>query len=233
MEAEINNLGCGRKDELISFLYEELNADEKLNFVQHTQTCSECRAELSSFMEIRSDVVAWRDATLGALTPVNAQTILNTTPKRKPSAMAALREFFNLSPLWMKGAVAFASLLFCVLAILVVTRRTTPEQVVLRSTPNNSAASPAETSNPVERQVKDQVAPKDDNQKSAELASASNPPRRVRPVLRTSNRTAVASTKNSSRPLTKQERQELAADLGLLMNGEDSDLVLIGDRINQ
>src|SRR6185436_14512991 len=120
MKAEAENFNCGRKEDLISFLYDEMNDGERAKFVKHTESCAECRAEVSSFSAIRNDVISWRDATLGATTPLVIQPAIDRVASSQRSAMAALREFFNLSPLWMKGAVAFASLLFCVLVVLVV-----------------------------------------------------------------------------------------------------------------
>lgn len=236
MKADIDTLDCGRKDDLIGFLYDELDEAERFEFVKHTQTCAECKLELSSLSDTRSEVVSWRDATLGALTPVAVQPALDRVIDRRRSALAALRGFFDLSPLWMKGAVAFTSLLFCVLAVLVVTQlRSKPEQVVMNS-PNNSAVSTKEINEQVERRVKDELERREAAKKSNELTATNEQPgHEVTPrVIRRNNQVAIApNTKKASRPLTKQERQELAADLRLLADGEDGDLLLIGDRINQ
>ena len=105
---------CARADELMGFLYGELN-DVEAKAGGHLQQCVTCNAELSSFGDIRKSVVAWRDESFNSLSSPGVNL-----PARQPSAVAALREFFNLSPAWMKVAIGFASLLFCVFAGLAV-----------------------------------------------------------------------------------------------------------------
>ena len=52
---------------------------------------------------VRESITAWRDEALSGFV---SQPVA-TKAKRK-SALAALRQFFDLSPLWLKGATAFA-----------------------------------------------------------------------------------------------------------------------------
>ena len=68
---------------------------------------------------MRESITAWRDEALSGF----VSTPLATTATKK-SALAALRQFFDLSPLWLKGATAFAVLAFCVLAALAIFNRT-------------------------------------------------------------------------------------------------------------
>jgi len=46
-------------------------------------------------------------------------------------------------------------------------------------------------------------------------------------------RNEVASVPKARRPLSKSEREELAADLRLISGKSDSEIDLLGDRINQ
>src|SRR5258708_7972826 len=108
MKEEVNAMNCGRENDLIAFLYGELNDVESQTFERHLHDCHACSTELTAFGLIRESVVNWRNESLGGG--------LTRVAQEKPSALRALREFFNLSPLWMKGAVAFASVLFCLLA---------------------------------------------------------------------------------------------------------------------
>ena len=124
MEDKIGDLICERSDDLISFLYQELDEREVRNFKQHLADCASCSRELNSFSEIRNGVVAWREQSLGI---INHRPSLAFSFAEKPSALAAIRQFFALSPLWLKGSVAFASvLLFAAVAFLVVSLKAKP-----------------------------------------------------------------------------------------------------------
>src|SRR5688500_3820807 len=108
MEDKIGNLTCERSDDLISFLYQELDERQGGSFEQHLADCRSCSRELSSFSAIRNGVVAWRERSLGI---INQRPGLAFSFAEKPSAIAAIRQFFALAPLWLKGSVAFASVL--------------------------------------------------------------------------------------------------------------------------
>ena len=121
-----NSPGCERASDLIAFLYDEADEREARDFRLHLQQCSSCREEVASFGDVRQSITAWRDEALAGFvsTPVTAQ------PKTK-SALAALRQFFDLSPLWLKGATALAAVTFCVLAGLAVFKNN--NQVISRN----------------------------------------------------------------------------------------------------
>src|SRR5207247_4425331 len=111
---------CERADDLVGFLYGEPTDWEARKFERHMQDCAACTTEYAAFGQLRESIVAWRNEALGpGAGRVLTSTVLPIQP-RPPSALAALREFFNLSPLWMKGVAAFASVLFCVFATLAV-----------------------------------------------------------------------------------------------------------------
>src|SRR6266550_9579741 len=114
---------CDRAEDLIAFLYHELSEKDARNFGQHLHDCVRCKNEFAAFGEIRQSIVSWRDESLGAAwsaAAVNDRGFAATATKPAPSALATIRQFFSLSPMWMKGAAAFASLLFCVCAVLAV-----------------------------------------------------------------------------------------------------------------
>src|SRR6185295_15393047 len=83
----------------------------------HLQQCNSCREEAASFGVVRESITAWRDEALAGF----VASPVTTTPQKK-SALAALRQFFDLSPLWLKGATAFAAVTFCVLVGVVLFR---------------------------------------------------------------------------------------------------------------
>ena len=110
---------CGRENDLIAFLYKELSDNEKKSFESHMHSCRVCLTQAREFRSIRESVLSWRDESFrhSSLTAPQASTLIN---QPKGSALAALRAFFDLSPLWMKSAVGFAAVLFCVLSLLAV-----------------------------------------------------------------------------------------------------------------
>src|SRR6266850_1800304 len=109
---------CERGEELISFLYGEADEREAQLFAAHLQTCSACKSEFAAFGQLRESIGSWKQEALSGF--VSAKTAAPNERGRDRSALAALQEFFALAPLWMRGAVAFATVLFCLLAVLVM-----------------------------------------------------------------------------------------------------------------
>jgi anti-sigma factor RsiW len=206
---------CERSSDLMAFIYKEMDASESREFETHLRVCGNCREEAASFGVVRESIVAWRDEVLTGFVPSTA------TPARR-SAAAAFRQFFDLSPLWLKGAAAFAMLTFFVLAgLLYVNFRKEPA----------TAAGAVYTKQDVDRLVKEAVA--EQQQKNTPVTNtsattvatlqpaASQPKKAIKQPTASRNR----------RPLSRAEREQLAADLRLLPT--DDDLDLISDRINQ
>ena len=117
MNDTTNTPVCERAPDLMAFLYLEMDERETREFRLHLQQCASCREELASFGVVRESISAWRDEALGGF--------VSTPLVTKKSAFAALRQFFDLSPLWLKAATGFAVIAFCVLAglLFVNTRR--------------------------------------------------------------------------------------------------------------
>ena len=213
--------GCERASDLIAFLYGEADEGETRDFQLHLQQCSSCREEVASFGVVRESIIAWRDEALARFS-----TSVATQPQSK-SALAALRQFFDLSPLWLKGATAFAAVTFCVLAGLALFQSD--------RTPSSTNMNPAAvyTEQDVNRIVKEALA-KQENVKPAgetppQVDVVVNPPK---PKTK-SFRVPSSQSAKRQRPLSKAEREQLAAELRLLSNGDDATLHLLGDRINQ
>ncbi len=235
MKSEINTINCGRENDLVGFLYGELDAIEKQSFQRHMQDCAECGAQLSAFGDIRESVVGWRNKALGSMSPLVEHAAVTRVDHAKPSAMAALREFFNLSPLWMKGSVAFASLLFCLFAVLAVIRfmETAPETTVANKV-ESAIPSPQQVDSEVERRVKEELQRQEASRNAGVSTSDESAVGLARQPFKGTRQVASTGTqRKAGRPLSKLERQELAADLRLTADDGDGDLVLIGDRINQ
>ena len=214
---------CERAPNLIAFLYGETDEHETRDFQLHLEQCSVCREEVASFGVVRESISAWRDEALAGFvsTPLAAQ------PQRK-SAVAALRQFFDLSPLWLKGATAFAAVTFCVLVGLVLFR--SDNDHVVTTNPNPGAVY---TEQDVGRIVQEALAKQEDVRPPStetppqlEIAVRSSKPKRK------SSRPSTQFAR-SRRPLSRAEREQLAAELRLLATGDDTTLHLLGDRINQ
>jgi len=216
---EMNNSpGCERESDLIAFVYDEANDSERRDFELHLKECGDCREEVASFGLVRQSITAWRDEALSGFvsTPLAATS-------RKKSAIAALREFFDLSPLWLKGATGFAVVALFVLAALAIrdnTNRSNKEAIV-----KNPAAT--YTQQDVDRIVAAAVA-KHDSSKQSQPA-----PEPVTVVQSPKRKSVAPRSEFARRPLTRAEREQLAADLRLLSADDEAGLNLLGDRINQ
>lgn len=132
--------GCARSEQLVSYLYGEAAPDEAAEFRGHLKGCAVCREEVAAFGGVRERVGAWREDVVGTMPPLsvadaiasasaaarvgdvetNAAPVLR--PARARSASAALREFFSLSPVWLRAGTAAAALAFCAMAALILAR---------------------------------------------------------------------------------------------------------------
>jgi len=213
-----NSPGCERASELIAFLYGEADEHEARDFRLHLQQCSSCREEVASFGDVRRSITAWRDEALAGFvsTPLTAQ------PRTK-SALAALRQFFDLSPLWLKGATVLAAVTFCVLAGLALFRSN-----------HNEVSTKVYTEQDIDRIVKEALV----QQARLQLPVQTPSPENItlnspKPKPKSSRASSPTQFARSQRPLSKQEREQLAAELRLLSSDDDATLHLLGDRINQ
>ena len=223
MNERQNSPSCERASDLIAFLYGEADEREARDFQLHLQQCSICRDEVVSLGVVRESITAWRDEALAGFvsTPVAVQ------PKTK-SALAALRQFFDLSPLWLKGATAFAAVTFCVLAGLALFQ-SNDEQVSTNVKPGA-----VYTDQDVNRIVKEALEKQARVQPPAETPSPENVAvKSTKPTPKRSRASGATQSARNQRPLSKVEREQLAAELRLLSGGNDAALHLLGDRINQ
>ena len=51
---------CGRKEDLVTYLYGEAHATERASFESHLDYCDGCRNELTTFGRVRRDLGAWQ-----------------------------------------------------------------------------------------------------------------------------------------------------------------------------
>lgn len=216
---------CERAAELISVLYGEAEEREAIDFQRHLQVCDTCRAEMVSFGRLRESIDVWKFEALSGFT--NPQIAVSNQFQRSKSAFAAFREFFNLSPLWLKGATALASLLFVVFAVLLFVKSDNTQPLITSGNPDAKYT----------EKEKDVLVQKAlDEQKAQLLATVQtkNEEAKPEPVPERQRRSDsnVNQVTRSRRPLSRWERQQLAADLRLLPSDDDDGLDLLSDRIN-
>ena len=220
-----NNATCDRRDDLISVLYGEANETETAQFQAHMQSCVSCQTQMRSFGDVRESIGAWK---FEALSPVVAEVSVPTQRIRSKSAIAALREFFDLSPLWLKGATAFATVLFCLLAVLAVGRLREPAQ----PTVDNGRPSAVYTQQEMDQIVKKAL----DDQKAELSAQTKADPGEIKLTPVSEPQRPSVGRQNTMakgrRPLSKWEREQLAADLRLLKQ-DDDEIQLLSEPINR
>ena len=229
---EVSALNCEREADLVGYLYGEMTEAESTVFQNHLHNCQACKTELAGLRTVRKSVVVWRNESLAGV-DLPAYTPLAHEAAR-PSALAALREFFNLSPLWLKGAVAFASILLCLLAGLAVARlRTTSAPNMVAQSPDN-AVSEERVKALVEQRVKEELQRIKASAEPTISTVATVDTTKAAPRRRVGGRSlaSVDPIQRARRPLTKTERDQLAADLRLAALN-DSEFDLIDDSVNQ
>jgi anti-sigma factor RsiW len=220
---------CHRAEDLVSYLYGEASPTDALDFRNHLQQCDACRTEFASFNQVHSAIQVWRNEALAAsFNPAAAaEPALDSTRfvrhERKLSALAAVREFFSVSPLWLRGATAFATLLLCVLAVMMLARVSRqPAEVVNVATPQK-VYSEQELRAAVNKAVQQKV-------RELRTENSSTTATEPKPKSVGTNRVQLAADRQPKnghpRALNRQEREQLAEDLRLTLPAEEEDLFL-------
>ncbi|HXI75360.1 MAG TPA: zf-HC2 domain-containing protein, partial [Pyrinomonadaceae bacterium] len=224
--------------DLVTYLYGEASEADALDFRNHLRQCDSCRSEFTVFNQVHQSIETWRNEALGASfnpAPTPATVAIDSTPvirhERRLSALAALREFFTVAPLWLRGATAFAALLFCVLGVMMIARLS--DKPV--ATANNRKDEKMYTQQQVEAEVNKAV-----ERKVAELSNNKDASMPIvathdKPKSATSGvQVATSQQPKTLRPqrLTRQERQQLAADLRLTASVDEEELMAFPEQEN-
>src|SRR2546421_5264883 len=107
--------GRERGEELVAYIYGEATPVEAKAFRRHLTGCAVCREELAAFGAVREAVGEWRAEALSTIPSLDIGEELSQAassrraPERKRSAVAALRQFFALSPVWLQAGAAAAA----------------------------------------------------------------------------------------------------------------------------
>jgi len=213
---------CNRQDELISVLYGEVSAEDRRQFQSHLRQCASCNEQLEAFSGVRTSVRDLRDQAL-----VGFQSASISRKVEGKSARAALKAFFELSPAWMKLGTAFATAVLCVLGFIVFRRMERPVASPPVIEARTKVYSEAELKDAVAKAVTEATIAA----KQAGIERSSTPTQES-PGQMSVNRNPSPSPKNR-RPLSRDERQQLASDLRLVTRPDDDGLQLLSDRINQ
>lgn len=225
---------CHRADDMMAFLYDEASPAESAEFASHMRLCAACRTEFSLFNQVRESVSLWRAEVLGMAGQPESIAAHESRPflaagrvGRRLSAWAALREFFAVSPVWLRGATALATLLLCVLGALFVARMLKPSQQLYTQQELNAKVDMLVDQRTKEKESAAALL----NKEAPQIEQSENSPRLFEfsaheptPVVK-----PRSVPRSSRRFLSRAEREQLAADLGLKPGTDDDDISFLLD----
>ena len=220
---------CHRAEDLVTYLYGEASEVDTLDFGRHLQQCDACRNEFAVFNQVHDSIQVWRTEALGASfdPAATAQPVIETPQfvrrERRLSALAALREFFTVSPRRVRGATAFAALLLLVLSGLMVAR-VFRKPVRIAQTEDKKIYSQEELQNAVREAVKQTRA--DVIAQQSQTTQIVNPPKEAQKSVKQVQIAINQPKAARPRALNRQEREQLAADLRLTLPADDDELLL-------
>ena len=228
---------CHRAEDLVTYLYGEASEVDAKDFSGHLQQCDACRSEFGVFQQVHDSILTWRNDALGSAFSAAAVPVETTVEStgfvrhgRRLSALAALREFFSVSPLWLRAATGFAALMLCVFGGLTISRSwNKPVQVV--------GGEPQYSQRDIDRAVQkrlDEIAQannKPPEAKGNDVSRTKEPTNNAKPNQLAANRVQPKTPR--PRGLSRQEREQLAKDLRLIPRDEDELPFGLSDEPNQ
>ncbi len=228
---------CHRAEDLVAYLYNEASETDAQDFADHAEQCDACRSELAVFNQVRESMLLWRNEALGTFSPVSqAADLARATSavklvqhERKLSALQALREFFSVSPLWLRGATAFAALLLCVLSLVVISRSWKQPAPVANSLTEEKVYTATQLRDAVEKAVNDQHSQSEVSSQQSPKVATNQGQVKLPNQQHASHRELTSNSVRSRgvRGLTRAEREQLAADLLLIPGRDEADLPFV------
>jgi Putative zinc-finger len=242
------NSSCGFAEQLVSYLYEEIDGTEKTVFEAHLKNCSNCSDEFAAFSGVHFSINNWKIKDFSNLetplieipykdsvTPTKTQEISGVTD----SWLSGLRALFSFSPrAWSLATASFAVLAVCAVIALFAFNSRQPNDVatanknqikpIIAPTVENT---PPETNvnsnenNQSEKQPKQQVEPKSSQ---PELATEQNP-KNIRPIKASTNPRPVQKVENIRKNndiKNKQNKDKVAPKILTEPDDEDDTLRL-------
>lgn len=101
---------CGKKELLITYLYNEVSQPERAEFERHLVSCGSCHNELQAFQGVREELGTWQMPFVPHIEVVTPRT-----------AVDALRDFVRLVPGWLKLTSGFATATAAALVVFALT----------------------------------------------------------------------------------------------------------------
>ncbi len=109
MKPEVEN-NCGKKELLVTYLYNETSQPEQAEFERHLTSCASCHNEWQAFQGVREELSTWQMPFVPHIEVVTPRT-----------AMDALREFVRLVPGWLKLTSGLATAAAAALIVFALT----------------------------------------------------------------------------------------------------------------
>ncbi|MGI8641162.1 MAG: anti-sigma factor family protein [Pyrinomonadaceae bacterium] len=120
LDTNYQNSSCAFAEQIVSYLYGEVDKQDKAKFELHLTNCGDCADELAGFGFVRSSIQEWRQEEFLQLAipameiPFEKSPEISISSTEKRSWLADLRQLLTLSPTWATAATAFAALAVCV-----------------------------------------------------------------------------------------------------------------------
>lgn len=125
-----NNLRCGFTEDLVSYLYDEINSAKKAEFERHLDNCSGCGEELIAFGFVRSSINYWHTEEFSELKLPNIEipyiknqnlVTISAVSNENQTWSDRFRRLFSFSPPRTTATAAFAVVaVFISLALFVL-----------------------------------------------------------------------------------------------------------------
>ncbi|HVG34648.1 MAG TPA: zf-HC2 domain-containing protein [Pyrinomonadaceae bacterium] len=238
---------CTRAEDLVAYLYNEASEGEALDFERHTESCASCKAELAAFRQVRSNIAEWRSHALGLaetsdlVNEIAPAAQRSESQARKPSALAALREFFALSPVWLRAATGLTSLAICALILFAVARIAEGPRVVFVEKAVPVGPTQADVDAMVDKRVREELAARNNREEMKASPIAVQVNEQSSPALAESRgrsssaqrRAGAQSRRKTPAPASTEEYEELARDLQLVPTRDEDDLPRLIDLIDE
>jgi len=155
---------CGRKDDLVTYLYDEADVTDRVSFERHLDDCDGCRNGLAAFGRVRHDLGAWQ-----------LEQIARPEITLRRSRLDLLRALIGMFPVWGRGAAlvgAAAAMLLISLSVAGTRIRMKDGDfaVSFGRTVDSTSAAPAVSSEKIDLMVQNAVA--EERRKMEELYNA-------------------------------------------------------------
>lgn len=228
-----HNTNGSHGNELVAYIYGELDETSRNAFELHLAGCDECAIELAAMSDARLGVVEWRRtdfehlATPEIVIPVDRPVVGNASKPRRTPLFAGLVESLLSSPLFGRAGIGLAAAALLIGVIYFAGQRSVtreiakkPENTVApQSAPNETIDAPKETSTATTGDVAKAPMTVDPESKNKE--------RRLAATHVVTNQTVVKSARKSNTvPPKSQVAQKRAPRLNSFEEEEDKTLRL-------